>query len=237
MSICRLCLNSSKLCNSHIVPEFLYRNLYNTKRFMMGVTGKGNLGWKPLQKGVVEPLFCCECEKLFNERYEKNFLDDWGSGNPLPTILSPGQSYKLSVSSYEKFKLFHLLNFFRAGVSSLPTYEEVNLGVHEGKIREMILNGDPGKDWQYLLFGYAIYHHKTHKKIVNFIGKPQIRRFDGKVKCFSMLYGGVEWWVTLVSHRTSYLEKIALNRARNISLQAVPWNSVPVVQEAKLALK
>ncbi len=47
---CCLCHNEETLCNSHIVPEFLYRDLYDGNHNMMGINGLGNKGWKELQK-------------------------------------------------------------------------------------------------------------------------------------------------------------------------------------------
>ncbi len=58
---------------------------------------------------------------------------------------------------YATFKLFHLSVLFRASVSSLSTFQEVNLGaLHEERIRQMLLNEDPGKDWEYPILGFAV---------------------------------------------------------------------------------
>jgi len=201
---------------------------------MMGVTGKGSRGWAKVQKGLRELLFCDDCEQLFNENYEKPFLTDWLDNNPLSKKLVPEQSYPIKMPSYERFRLFHLSVLFRASVSTCPTYNEVNLGKHEEIIRKMLLNNDPGNNWQYLLIGYAVIHDKTHE-IVNLIARPEKRNFDG-VNCFSMLYGGVEWWTTVVSHKTKNLEKLALKVDGSMRMIAIPWNSIPIVQKMKLAL-
>lgn len=202
---------------------------------MMGITGKGTKGWAKVQKGLRERLFCDDCEQLFNDRYEKPFLTDWIHNFPLAKQLTPERSYTITVPSYDRFRLFHLSILFRASVSSNPTYTQVNLGGHEERIRKMLLNIDPGEHWQYLLIGYVVIHDKTHE-VVNLIARPEQRLFDG-IKCFSMLYGGVEWWTTVVSHRTIPLEKLALRPNGSMSLMAVPWNSIPIMQEAKLALQ
>ncbi len=77
MPICRLCNNERVLRNSHIVPESLYSNLYNEKGHMMGINGFGSKGWKPLQQGIREHLFCEACEQHFNEHFEKPFRKQW----------------------------------------------------------------------------------------------------------------------------------------------------------------
>lgn len=233
-SICRLCLLPKILRKSHIIPEYLYRDLYNDNRHMMGITGKGSKGWAKVQKGLTELLFCDDCEQLFNEKYEKPFLNDWLQNNPLPKKLTPEQSYTIKMPSYEHFRLFHLSILFRASVSSSPTYNEVNLGRHEEIIRQMLLNNDSGNNWQYLLIGYAVIHDKTHE-ILNLIARPEKRSFDG-VNCFSMLYGGVEWWTTVVSHKTKSLEALALKVDGSMPMIAIPWNSIPIMHKIKSAL-
>jgi len=231
---CRLCLQLKVLRKSHIVPEFLYRDLYNENGHMMGITGKGSKRWAKVQKGIRELLFCDDCEQLFNEKYEKPFLTDWLHNNPLSKQLTPEQSYLIKIPSYERFRLFHLSVLFRASVSSDPTFKEVALGKHEEIIRRMLLNNDPGGKWQYLLIGYVVIHDKTHK-IVDLIARPERRSFNG-VNCYSMLYGGVEWWTTVVSHKTKNLEKLALKIDGSMPMIAIPWNSIPIMQKIKLAL-
>lgn len=201
----------------------------------MGITGIGTKGWAKVQKGLREFLFCDNCEQLFNEQYEKPFLEDWVENFPLARKLSPEQKYLIKIPSYDRFRLFHLSILFRASVSSRATYCEVSLGRrHEEKMREMLLDNDSGDDWQYLLIGYAVIHHDTHE-IVNLVGQPQKRSFDG-VNCFSIVYGGVEWWTTVVSHMTKEIEELALRPDGSMSLMAVPWNSIPIMQKATLAL-
>ena len=233
-SNCRLCLRPKILRKSHIVPESLYRDLYNNKGHMMGITGKGSKGWAKVQKGLRELLFCDDCERLFNDQYEKPFVTDWLENFPLAKKLTPEQKYLIKIPSYERFRLFHLSILFRASVSSDPTYNKVTLEHHEDTIRKMLLNNDPGENWQYLLIGYAVIHDKTHE-IVNLIARPEKRVFDG-VNCFSMVYGGVEWWTTVVSHKTKKLEELALQVDGRMPIMAVPWNSIPIMQKMKLAL-
>ena len=84
MPLCRLCHLDRDLRDSHIVPEFLHDDLYNTKGHLMAINGLGNRGWKALQKGVREHLFCEVCEQHFNEYCEKPFRAQWVEAAPLP---------------------------------------------------------------------------------------------------------------------------------------------------------
>ena len=124
MPLCRLCGSDQELRNSHIVPEFLYADLYNSKNYMMGIHGRGPRGWQAVQKGIREPLFCESCEQHFNEFCEKPFRARWVEASPLPDPWNATDVHWITVD-YNSFKLFHLSVLFRAGVSSLPDRKSV----------------------------------------------------------------------------------------------------------------
>lgn len=94
---CRLCQRDGELRNSHVVPEFLYAELYNAKRQMMGINGQGSRGWRSLQIGAREHLFCEDCEQHFNECFEKPFYLAWIKNRPLPYLWRPGQMETIKV--------------------------------------------------------------------------------------------------------------------------------------------
>ena len=136
MAKCRLCQLDRVLCNSHIVQEFLDSSLYNNQHKLMGITGQGNRDWKLLQKGIREYLFCSDCEQHLNEKYEKPFLQQWTIDHRLPNRMQ-NNSVHSAIYNYQSFKLFHLSILFRSSVSSLPTFQRVNLGMHEEYIRNI----------------------------------------------------------------------------------------------------
>lgn len=138
MSICRLCLHDRKLCKSHIVPEFLYSPLYDSDREMMAITGRGRQGWKPLNKGIWEHLLCSDCEQYLNREYEQPFQDQWAGDDALPRQMTKDDVHTATFS-YVSFKLFHLSILFRASVSSNPMFQAIRLGMHEDRIRKMLL--------------------------------------------------------------------------------------------------
>ncbi len=120
----------------------------------MGITGQGNKGWMSLQKGIREYLFCYDCEQHLNEKYEKPFLQQW-SIDSLPDHIKQDSAHS-AVYDYRTFKLFHLSILFRSSVSSLPTFQEVNLGTHEECVRNMLIFEDPGQDWKYPILAFAV---------------------------------------------------------------------------------
>lgn len=233
MPICRLCLKDSELRNSHIVPEFLYSALYNDQGHMMGINGVGNRGWRALQKGLRERLFCESCEQHFNENFEKPFKAAWVDASPLPSPWPTNQVVVATVD-YKSFKLFHLCVLFRASVSTLPTFSAASLGPHEDKIRRLLLDNDPGHDWQYPVFGFAVLHHQRDE-IVDVISQSENGRLFGQV-CHGMIYGGVYWWVCVGSHPNREFLQIALRPNGLLPMGSSRWNEIAVVQAASQAL-
>lgn len=234
MALCRLCQEDRELRNSHIVPEFLYRELYNPKHQLMGIDGQGANGWALLQKGLREYLFCDSCEQHFNDYFEKPFLAQWIKASPLPDPWTATDVHWIQVD-YASFKLFHLSLLFRAGVSSLPTFSEVSLGTHKEKIRELLLNCNAGETWQYPVFGYAVVHDKTNR-LVQMVSKARQKKFGGR-RCYGMMYGGVQWWVCVASDKNTEFEQFSLRPDGLMPFTSVPWNEAFAVQEASSALK
>lgn len=234
MPQCRLCLQERELRESHIVPKFLYQNLLNDKRQIMGVTGHGNRGWKPLQDGEKEPLFCESCEQHFNEYFEKPFRALWLEAKPLPNPWLDDDARCITVN-YDSFKLFHLSILYRASVTTLPTFAAVRLGPHAEKIRQLLKNRDPGKHFTYPVGGYAVVHHAS-RELIQMISRPQSFKIGGR-QCYGIMYGGVEWWMCVSSDRNPEFEQFALKDDGQICFSVFPWQEVAAVQEASRALR
>jgi len=234
MARCRLCLKDEILRNSHIVPEFLYGQLYNDKGHMMGIHGRGKRGWKALQKGLRERLFCDACEQHLNEHFEKPFHASWVASPPLPDPW-PGADLVSIQMDYAPFKLFHMSVLFRAGVSALPTFAAVSLGPHEEKLRRMILACEPGDWWQYPVVGCAVVHHRT-RRVVQLVTMPTATKVGGR-RCYSMMYGGAHWSVGVYSGRNAGFECAALRPDGTMALTPVPLNQFGVIRDASAALR
>jgi len=234
MPRCRLCHEERELRNSHIVPEFLYGDLYNDKRQLMGINGQGNKGWRPLQKGIREHLFCESCEQFFNEHCEKPFRAQWVVQSPLPKPWDVAEPHWVNVE-YSSFKLFHLSVLFRASVTHLPTFGQVSLGPHEEHLRKMILAKDPGEPWRYPVAGLVVLHHTTRMP-VSMVSQAQQGRLAG-IRCYAIIYGGVQWWIGVASQRCTEFESMALRADGSLPLASVPWNELGVMKSASRMLR
>ena len=113
---CRLCKQVRRLAKSHIVPEFIYTELYDDKhraRKMQPVDGKHG----QIQKGLREKLLCFDCEQLINDRFEQPFVALWRHSDLRPDRLRPGEHHVAHGLDYARTKLFLLSVLWRAAVA------------------------------------------------------------------------------------------------------------------------
>jgi hypothetical protein len=160
MAICKLCRHERQLCDSHIVPEFVYAPLYDEGRKLIGFRfGRGSIKSHLLQKGLREFLLCAACEQLLNHDYEQPNVDLWrrlaahereidAQWEAFATPAGASGVYVKGVD-YSSFKLFLLSMLWRASVSDRQEFKAVQLGPHEEPIRRMLLQGDPGAKSDY----------------------------------------------------------------------------------------
>ena len=227
-------MKERNLRNSHIIPKFLYADLKNKRGQMMGITGNGSKGWGPKQDGAKEQLLCESCESHLNTHYEQPFKKFWFDNAVLPDPWLDVKPRWLS-TDYGPFKLFHLSVLFRASVSSLPMFGGVNLGPHEDRIRKMLFDRNPGKDYQYPIGGFGVVHDRS-REIIKLITKPSKIKFGGK-HGYEFIYGGAGWWFNVSTDRNPEFEKFSLKEDGKMCLSVTPWNEVPAVREASKALQ
>lgn len=93
---------------------------------------------------------------------------------------------------YTRLKLFELSILWRAGVSSLPFFAKVQLGVvHQEQLRRQLVNADPGDQDRYgaLMFGLKVGElHET----LQVIAEPRPVRSYG-VRAYNFTFGGFMW--------------------------------------------
>jgi len=215
------------------VPEFLYVPLYNTDNELMAISGRGNKGWKPLQIGIWEYLLCADCEQHLNREYEQPFLKQWTEESPLPKSMPLNGAHSV-VFDYSTFKLFHLSILFKSSISSNLTFQEVKLGAHENRIREMLLAKDPGHDWEYPILAFAVLNarYEVEQRIIS---RPIKARYEGH-NVYGQIYGGAMWWVSVSSHRNDMFCRAGLQTTGHMTLVAESWNDIGVMQDASYAL-
>jgi hypothetical protein len=140
-TMCRLCGASEELSRSHILPEFIYKPLYDEKhRFSVLTAGLESARYA--QRGLYEKLLCRGCEQHVC-RYEK-YASEVMSGRLGHFYRREGDNIIIEDIDYASFKLFQLSVLWRASVSTLEFFRLVSLGPHEDRLRHMLLADDPG---------------------------------------------------------------------------------------------
>lgn len=192
---CALCFNDVPLRRSHIIPEFLYKTLYDDKhRFQVLSIIPDQESWRE-QKGLREQLLCDECEQRLSvwERYASLVLK---GGIPL-ACRQEGNVVYISGIDYCQFKLFQLSVLWRAGVSSLPFFENVRLGKHAEMLRLLLLSGNPGSPERYGCFMFGLKH--GDKAFTGIIMQPGKVRINGHT-AYRFVFGGFLWSMLVSNH-------------------------------------
>jgi hypothetical protein len=141
-AICALCRTNGDLQNSHILPEFFYKMIYDLspRRFRV-ISTEPNVAETFGQKGLRERLLCKVCEQkigLWESYVKRSFVDAKG------VRVQPQDGFvRFHDLDYKKVRLFHLSLLWRMSVSKLDFFSEVGLGPHEEKLRLALCNEDP----------------------------------------------------------------------------------------------
>lgn len=212
MAKCKLCLEEKQLIKkSHIIPEFMYQDLYDDKHKMIVFTpaemARGEGFVKNPSLGEYESgLLCIDCESKVLSKYEsyasKALYGGMLASNECPVFqnyINPdGLKYSSGTNiSYSKIKIFFLSILWRASISSRPLFSEINLGEHEEILRKMILNGEPKEIDDYPIFFSAFVNDKNAPR--NLIAQPQIRETETGHTSFIFIIGGMIYFFYLNS--------------------------------------
>ncbi|KXI28121.1 hypothetical protein [Paraglaciecola hydrolytica] len=214
---CKLCREEKSLKQSHIIPEFLYSKLYDEKHRFHEIHVDSNRKNKLPQKGVREPLLCGLCEEYFSkfERYASLVLN---GGFELIAKKIDGLFYFEGVE-YNKFKLFSLSILWRASISSLDFFAEVNLGGHEEIIRKILLSGDAGNEGDYPFILSPILHENEIQEAL--IVKPTLSAVDQN-DAYRFVFGGIVW-VFVISNNEVPDVVVQASISKSGVLKMLPW--------------
>lgn len=193
---CKLCQKEATLRNSHIIPEFVYGALYDEKhRFHVLSTAKETKNTFK-QKGICEKLLCSGCESQLSEH--ERYVSLVFRGEVPLSIKKDQRIIHVEGLNYSSFKLFALSVLWRAGVSSLPVFKEVQLGPHEEVLRKMVRSSDPGAPEEYP-FTLAPVLHKGRAQF-DVILKPTKVRLESH-QTYRFLFGGLAWVFVVSKHK------------------------------------
>ncbi|MDP8240166.1 MAG: hypothetical protein P9X24_13840 [Candidatus Hatepunaea meridiana] len=191
-SICALHRAPSELRRSHIVPEFLYKPLYDSKH-RLNVLSTGRPPKRHFeQKGIREKLLCDRCEAQFGvyEDYARGVLF---GGKEIEVSMANPRGFEFHVD-YRKFKLFELSILWRVGVTTTRFFNNIDLGDHAEQLRKILIGEQPGTTDEY---GCILIWPVSHRDIVDqLVISMGMTKIEG-VPCVRLIMGGICWFYFL----------------------------------------
>ncbi|WPV01916.1 hypothetical protein SNE26_09035 [Mucilaginibacter sp. cycad4] len=215
--ICKLCLRERELRHSHILPEFMYQNIYDAqpKRFYslnIDLSDEEKSFSKIQQKGIREYLLCTECEGLLSkyENYAAETIYAKNKGNKAyivnqsETINQDGFLYEYAGFSYPDFKIFLMSLLWRLIISDSFQTPDVAPEIAE-KLRAAILSQNP---LEYDDFGclLQVIKYKKGEIMGNFILQPFLTK-NAKSDIINILIDGFMYSFYLNSKSISESQK------------------------------
>jgi hypothetical protein len=195
---CALCLRDAKLRKSHIIPEFLYKPLYDSKNRFHVLATTAHRPRPFQQKGIRERLLCGTCEGRLSkwEKYARGVL----FGGEELVCTERGHYFSVSGVDYKRMKLFQMSILWRAGVACHQIFSRVQLGPHAEQLRRMIHAGVPGRADKYPCLMFQVLNNDG--EVVDFIDQPTRLRFDGII-AYRFIFAGFLWVYLVPSHQKS----------------------------------
>jgi hypothetical protein len=228
--ICRLCCKPNALHDSHIVPEFVYKPLYNAKHQLFGLAGSTRV--KIFQKGVREKLLCRACEQQFSryENYAARTL--FNARYPFSTS---GPFKILSGLRYNDLKLFFLSLLWRFAETSLPQLSGAHLGPHREKLRVLLSTENPGN---HTLYPCAITEVSLNGAVLHqwIIPPKRSRAPEGDI-IWNMVIGGYLMSFYVTNHRIPWqVEPMLLNRKGYLGVYLSDIRKIPSLMKVGIAM-
>jgi hypothetical protein len=159
MNPCALCLQPKPLCRSHIVPEFMHVGMYDDKHRFFGLSSTPERPVRFFQKGLREQLLCDDCEQQFS--YYEHYASRVFYGKEVQ--VQPVEiGMLLSGLDYPRLKLFLLSLLWRFSVTKLEHLKGAQLGPHAERLRQMLIDEDPGRQLVYPCMITAVVHDRKH---------------------------------------------------------------------------
>lgn len=197
--ICALCQLSKTLQKSHILPEFLYDDVYDDLHSYVVLSPAPNAPARRRRKGVYERLLCLDCDQRRLGR-----LDDYAAkvfkGGIELEITDQADRLIVGNLSYPTFKLWQMSLLWRCGVSRSVGFEATELGPHAELLRAMLLEERPGQPYQY---GCTVVLPSSHTVTRHFIHPPEPITIEGQ-RCYRASFGALWWLFTASSHSAAF---------------------------------
>jgi len=212
MSKCRLCLQEQKLCESHIIPEFFYKPMYDKDHKIIFLNNDPLENIKYRYKGVYEKLLCEDCERRI-KKHEDYFINQLNNDKK-NRFYEDSEKIIYHSFDYPQFRLFTLSILWRASISKHPIFKEVEIGRNEERVRNMLLNEDSGKYDDFAILMSFI--TQGEKKIADdLITAPELMKIKDEW-AYRFVFGGFVWVFFIGIINDNQIKKLVLQRDGSI---------------------
>ncbi|MDD5557884.1 MAG: hypothetical protein PHN82_11670 [bacterium] len=119
-------------------------------------------------------------------------------------VSSSGRFVYLHHLNYQKIRIFYLSVLWRMSIASGDFFQDVDLGPHEDKIRNMLLKEEPGAPEQYGFLCVAPLFDDN--SLGDWIVQPHCTRLE-QHKVYRALFGGLLYLYFVSSHKVNKIIK------------------------------
>lgn len=225
--ICRLCLKDKDIRLSHVIPDFLYKTTYDEKHRALEINFNHPKKINLLQKGYREKLLCNDCEQFLNTNFEIYFNDLWYEKESRPDNIS-NNHVVLTGIDYGKFKLFLLSILWRSSISSHKAFRLIEVGEHQEKLRNKLINLDAGLECEYPIFPQFLLAPNSNVVFDGVIFSPTINKLNNTTSCL-FVFGGVCWFYFL--DPIYNLEKYPISKSGEITFGVKHFEEIKIFTE------
>jgi hypothetical protein len=233
--ICKLCLQEKPLLRkSHIIPEFMYRDLFDEHHKMYKLAPSSYIEgdrrvMHPSSGEYDNDILCEECDNVKLGRLETYAQQAMYGGTlseherPIVKDFTTPEGIKFSHVtdlSYQKFKLFLLSILWRASVSGREFFKEVSLGPYEETIRKMLIEDDPRTEDVFPIIMLTWLNDKSSPK--DLVGQPGKNRTERGIRYIFIIGGVIYVFYVSPGWLPDRLKPFTLLSANEASLLHVP---------------
>lgn len=228
METCRLCRKARKLRKSHVIPELVYRPLYDTDSralYLDGGTGKRRV----VQKGYYEPLLCGECETIF-QRVEHYFSILWHQRDPLPDPVE-GQYLERNGFDFDQFFRFHLSILWRASVAHGEIFSAVSLGPFEEPFRQFLIGDVATLEHEPAVYACVLRRPRTNELWNRMVLAPVRSPVNG-ITTYTFVFAGCSWYYCVSKHGSPFPESLRLKRPGSMIMPVIDYTEESSITRA-----
>lgn len=191
---CRLCGNWSELCDSHALPNSLFRNVFRQSAGKaVVVTDDASTPTCYSSDSWDTELLCRACEDLLNERYDKYGVEALRGG--AGGVVHGADGVTFTNVDRRRLRMFVLSVLWRMSVSSHRSYSNIDLpSSWEEELHEALHVGKPVPRSRYTVAIYRLRDSTdrggfSNEDLQAIIMSPFARKFPGFISICFLFFG------------------------------------------------